>query len=125
MKTPSRSEPIKAAYWMIGAMVSFTLMAIAGRSLAKDLDTFEIMMYRSFIGIFIVLFFGHFFKTLGEINLDKIRLHFIRNLMHFIGQNLWFLQLEGRILTCYLRWLHEQEKDVTCTRCSFQTRRQT
>ena len=90
MHDTARSEPIKAAVWMIGAMVSFTLMAIAGRSLAGHLDTFEIMMYRSFIGIFIVLFFGYFLKTLGEINLDKIRLHFVRNLMHFTGQNLWF-----------------------------------
>ena len=60
MNDTVRSEPIKAAVWMIGAMVSFTLMAIAGRSLADQLDTFEIMMYRSFIGIFIVLFFGFF-----------------------------------------------------------------
>ena len=90
MHDTARSEPIKAAVWMIGAMVSFTLMAIAGRSLAGHLDTFEIMMYRSFIGILIVLFFGYFLKTLGEINLDKIRLHFVRNLMHFTGQNLWF-----------------------------------
>ena len=35
--------------WMVGAMISFTLMAVAGRSLASELDTFEIMMYRSFI----------------------------------------------------------------------------
>ena len=90
MHDTARSEPIKAAVWMIGAMVSFTLMAIAGRSLAGHLDTFEIMMYRSFIGIFIVLFFGYFLQTLGEINLDKIRLHIVRNLMHFTGQNLWF-----------------------------------
>ena len=90
MHNTAPSEPIKAAVWMIGAMVSFTLMAIAGRSLAGHLDTFEIMMYRSFIGIFIVLFSGYFLQTLGEINLDKIRLHIVRNLMHFTGQNLWF-----------------------------------
>ena len=41
---------------MLGAMFSFTLMAIAGRELAGNLDTFEIMMYRSFIGVLIVLF---------------------------------------------------------------------
>ena len=29
MHDTARSEPIKAAVWMIGAMVSFTLMAIA------------------------------------------------------------------------------------------------
>jgi len=66
------SNTIKAAYWMIGAMFSFSLMAVSGRELGGYLDTFEIMMYRSFIGIFIVLFFGYFLQTLGEINLDKI-----------------------------------------------------
>ena len=90
MSLPNRSEPLKAAVWMIGAMVSFTLMAIAGRSLAGELDTFEIMMYRSLIGVVLVLFFAYYFKTLGEVNLKKLRLHFFRNLMHFIGQNLWF-----------------------------------
>ena len=39
----------------MGAMISFTLMAISGRSLADKLDTFEIMTFRSFIGIAIVL----------------------------------------------------------------------
>ena len=50
MSTP-QSQPIKAAVFMIGAMVSFTAMAVAGRELASALDTFEIMMYRSFIGV--------------------------------------------------------------------------
>ena len=90
MSSPDSANPIKAAIWMIGAMVSFTLMAIAGRSLAAELDTFEIMMYRSLIGVVLVLFFSYYFGTLAEVNLRKLRLHFLRNLMHFIGQNLWF-----------------------------------
>ena len=51
------SNTIKAAYWMIGAMFSFSLMAVSGRELGGYLDTFEIMMYRSLIGIFIVFIF--------------------------------------------------------------------
>ena len=90
LEKSNKSDPLKAALWMTGAMISFTLMAIAGRSLASELDTFEIMMYRSFIGIFLVLAFSFYFETINEVNLNKIRLHFIRNLMHFIGQNLWF-----------------------------------
>ena len=46
---------LRAGIWMTGAMLSFTLMAISGRSLADKLDTFEIMTYRSLIGIVIVL----------------------------------------------------------------------
>ncbi|MFT6657783.1 DMT family transporter [Maritalea sp.] len=85
-----RSQPLKATYWMIGAMAAFSLMAIAGRELGGLLDTFEIMMYRSFLGIFIVLVFGKMSGTLGTIGFSKIKLHALRNTSHFIGQNLWF-----------------------------------
>ena len=51
------NDPIRAGLWMMGAVVSFTLMAVAGREVLHELDTFEVMMYRSFMGIFIVLFF--------------------------------------------------------------------
>jgi len=84
------SNTLKAAYWMIGAMFSFSLMAISGRELGGHLDTFEIMMYRSLIGIFIVLIFIIYNKSFLEISIQRIKLHFIRNIFHFAGQNLWF-----------------------------------
>lgn len=88
---PSKSNnPIKAALWMLGAAASFTSMAIAGREMAHELDTFEIMMYRSFIGIVIVMVVASFSKTLHQVNRSRLGLHFIRNLSHFTGQNLWF-----------------------------------
>ncbi|WP_299347181.1 DMT family transporter [uncultured Maritalea sp.] len=85
-----RSQPLKAAYWMAGAMASFSLMAIAGRELGGLLDTFEIMMYRSFLGVFIVVAVGNFAGTLGTIGFNQIKLHALRNVSHFVGQNLWF-----------------------------------
>jgi hypothetical protein len=36
---------------MVGSIISFSSMAVAGRALASDLDTFELMLYRSLIGI--------------------------------------------------------------------------
>lgn len=75
---------------MVGAMSSFSLMAIAGRELGGRLDTFEIMMYRSFLGVIIVLTVAKFAGTLGDIGFSKFRLHLIRNSCHFVGQNLWF-----------------------------------
>ena len=85
-----KSHPLKAASWMIGAMVSFSLMAVAGRELAAHLNTFEIMFYRSSIGLIIVLAVAVFSGTLSEVKTDRISLHFFRNLAHFFGQNLWF-----------------------------------
>ena len=83
-------NPSKAALWMLGAVVSFSSMAVAGREMASELDTFEIMMYRSFIGVAIVLTIGKFSGTLSQISFDRFGLHFIRNISHFAGQNLWF-----------------------------------
>lgn len=87
------SNPIRAAIWMIGAMLSFSLMAIAGRALHGHLDTFEIMMYRSLLGIVIVLGGASWWGTLPQISQRRMPLHFLRNISHFAGQNLWFYAL--------------------------------
>lgn len=83
-------NPSKAALWMLGAVVSFSSMAVAGREMASELDTFEIMMYRSFIGLAIVLVVGKYAGTLSEISRERFGLHLLRNVSHFAGQNLWF-----------------------------------
>jgi len=83
-------QPIKAALWMIGAIFSFSAMAVAGRAAALELDTFELMTYRSAIGVAIVLIVGGAAGTLGQITRRRLDLHFYRNLAHFTGQNLWF-----------------------------------
>lgn len=88
-----RSQPIQAAVWMIGAIGAFTSMAVSGRELASELDTFEIMLYRSVIGIAIVLLIGALAGTLGQINRRAIHIHLIRNISHFAGQNLWFFAI--------------------------------
>ena len=85
------SQPLKAAFWMIGAMVSFSLMAISGRELAPELNTFEIMFFRSLIGLVIVVVIGALAGTLRQIKTDRLGLHVLRNTAHFTGQNLWFL----------------------------------
>lgn len=87
------SDTLKAALWMIGAIVSFSSMAIAGRAVSLELDTFEIMMYRSFVGIFIVVSIAGMAGTLTQITRQNLGLHFIRNLCHFAGQNLWFFAI--------------------------------
>ena len=87
----TKYEPMKATAWMVGAMLSFSLMAVSGRELATSLNTFEIMLYRSIIGFLIVLVIGYFAKTLREIKENRLGLHLFRNLAHFSGQNLWFL----------------------------------
>jgi len=84
---------LKAALWMTGAVASFSSMAIAGREVSLELDTFEIMMYRSLVGVVIIIVAGAAAGTLGQITRRNLGLHFIRNLSHFTGQNLWFYSL--------------------------------
>ena len=75
---------------MTGAIASFSAMAVAGREVSFALDTFEIMLFRSVVGVIIVAFAAIAFGTWRQINGQQFSLHFARNVMHFIGQNLWF-----------------------------------
>lgn len=92
-RPPERPAVLTAAMWMSGSIISFTLMAIAGRELASDLDTFELMLWRSVIGVIIVLSVGSYADTLNQVNTRHFSRHVFRNLAHFTGQNLWFFAL--------------------------------
>jgi drug/metabolite transporter (DMT)-like permease len=78
---------------MSGSILSFSAMAIAGRAVAPVLDTFEVMAWRSVIGLVIVLAVGGWMRKLGEVRFDRLGTHAIRNVFHFTGQNLWFWSL--------------------------------
>jgi drug/metabolite transporter (DMT)-like permease len=80
----------RAALWMLGSAFAFSVMAIAGRELAGRHDTFEIMFWRSVIGLIIVLTTATALKRLRDIRYDRLPQHILRNLFHFTGQNLWF-----------------------------------
>ncbi|NIY72915.1 DMT family transporter [Marivivens donghaensis] len=84
------SSTLRAALWMIGAITAFSSMAVAGRQMSGHLDTFEIMFYRSLVGILIMVTVVLVTGKRGDIKTDRLPLHFIRNISHFTGQNLWF-----------------------------------
>ena len=52
----TRHPCIVATAWMTGALVSFAAMAIGGRELSFELGTFEILFFRSAVGLVIVSF---------------------------------------------------------------------
>jgi len=80
----------RAALWMLGAVASFSSMALAGRAVSLSLDTFEIMTWRSVIGLAIVLILAGASGHLRRVRRQKLGLHMLRNVAHFTGQNLWF-----------------------------------
>jgi drug/metabolite transporter (DMT)-like permease len=81
---------LRAALWMMGAVVSFSAMAVAGREMSFQLDTFEIMTYRSLIGVVIVIVIALITGKTREFRTDRLGLNILRNIFHFVGQNLWF-----------------------------------
>jgi drug/metabolite transporter (DMT)-like permease len=87
--TPA-GRPGVAALWMIGAIVSFAAMAVAGRELSAELDTFEIMAYRSAIGFPIVAIMLLQSEGWRGARTDRPGLHVVRNVIHFSAQNAWF-----------------------------------
>lgn len=85
------SSPIlRATIFMSGAILSFSTMAIMGRMVSGDLDTFEIMLYRSLVGLAVIAGFVAWKNAWSDMKTQRIRVHAVRNLSHFAGQNLWF-----------------------------------
>lgn len=90
---PTLSPTLQAALWMIGAILSFLSMAVAGRALASELDTFEIMTWRSLTGAVIIVMIVTLRGLWGQITTRHFGLHLLRNAAHFTGQNLWFFAI--------------------------------
>lgn len=82
------SAALRGALWMGGAVLSFTVMAIAVRELLRTLGTFEILFLRSLVSLILLAAvlpaFG--WQTLRT---RRFGLHVVRNLFHFSGQYAW------------------------------------
>lgn len=81
-----------AALWMVGALFSFLSMAIAGRELSAELNTFQILFFRSIVGLLIIV------AVLSYTGWEKARTaswkqHLIRNSVHYIAQFGWFFAI--------------------------------
>lgn len=92
---PAPSSPnavVFAALWMSGALLSFMAMAVGGRELAAELSTFQILFFRSLVGLIVV---GWLLmrSRWRQIRNPPFGLHLVRNLAHFGGQFGWFYGL--------------------------------
>ncbi len=74
---------------MMGTLFSFIGMAIGGRELSREVPTFQILFFRSLVGLMIVL---PILLAGGRnrVNTKHFLEHTIRNLIHFGGQFGWF-----------------------------------
>ena len=89
----AETRPLAAAVWMLGSVVAFTAMAVAARNVSAVHDSFEVLTVRSVIGFALVLAYGLARGQLAEVSTQNLSGHFIRNIVHFAGQNLWFMAL--------------------------------
>jgi drug/metabolite transporter (DMT)-like permease len=93
-RPPAVARPWRAFLWMLGAIASFTLMAVAGRAIQVELNTFQLMAWRSAVGFVIVLGLVHWSGAgFAQLRSRVPWLHVTRNLFHFTGQNAWFFAL--------------------------------
>lgn len=88
----SPAARVRGAAWMGGAVLSFLGMALAGRELSATLSTFQILCFRSVIGLAII---GALATREGVAVLRTARpgLHLARNLAHLGGQFGWFFAI--------------------------------
>lgn len=89
--TSPRSSVLTAVLWMVGAHASFVSMAVSGRAIQSELNTFELMAYRSVVGFILVCaIIAMSSDGFRQVKTTRPGLHVLRNLFHFTGQNLWF-----------------------------------
>ncbi|WP_412917532.1 DMT family transporter [Pseudogemmobacter blasticus] len=75
---------------MTGSIASFSAMAVATRAVKVRHETFEILAYRSILGLMIVLLAATLLGRLNRISARRFPSHVLRNGFHFTGQALWF-----------------------------------
>jgi drug/metabolite transporter (DMT)-like permease len=85
-----RADLLRVVLWMTGALVCFSGMAVSIRTLAATLNIFEILSIRNGSGLLILL--GLLVARPGlrhGLAPRNMRLHVLRNTVHFAGQSLW------------------------------------
>ena len=82
---------IRSTLWMIGALTSFCLMAVGARELNGQISVFQILFFRSIVGLLVLLPIILLPKRRSFLFPKRINLHLVRNLFHFAGQYGWFL----------------------------------
>ncbi len=89
-----------SALWMSGAVLAFSLTAVAGREATTALDASlsvsQLVFYRNIIGLAVILLLltMHVLRT-GKLQIksQQLGLHLGRNITHFCGQWCWFYGL--------------------------------
>jgi drug/metabolite transporter (DMT)-like permease len=87
----SRGLTMNVVFWMCGTLLSFSLMAIGARELSESLSVFQLLFYRSAIGLVLICFIILKSNNHTLFLTQRHGLHVVRNIVHFAAQYGWFL----------------------------------
>lgn len=76
---------------MLGTLGSFSLMAVSARELSGEISTFQILFFRSLIGLAFILPITLYANKRSLFYTRRLTQHSLRNIFHFFGQYGWFL----------------------------------
>ena len=91
----THSKLIAVVLWMVGALLSFSVMAVSIRVLAlRGVGIFEILAMRSAVALVILSVLMVFLPELRKAARPKrFKLHLLRNTIHYASQYMWALSL--------------------------------
>lgn len=75
--------------WMLISVISFCIMAIGIKEMSDTINSFQIIFFRSLIGLFTILIF--FRNKLSRPTYSIIKEHLFRNIFHLSGQYGWII----------------------------------
>ncbi len=87
---PPKNRPLVGGLWMLGAVASFAGMQVAGRELSGGYDAFQVLLFRSIVGVVLITPVALAFGGVRNFVTRKPFAHLVRNAIHFVGQYGWF-----------------------------------
>ncbi|WP_206611545.1 DMT family transporter [Falsirhodobacter deserti] len=85
---PLQSVFAQGLFWMALSMGSFIAMSVGSRELAETLSIRQVLFFRALVGLFVLLAVGR--ALFPEVRrMTQVRLHVIRNVVHFTAQYFW------------------------------------
>ena len=89
---PAVADPRRAAIWMIGALLSFSMVAITGREAMRSIGALELLFWRAGTGLLVLALLHVAMRgTLASLRTGQPALTGGRALVHFAAQLSWML----------------------------------
>lgn len=92
-QSPAHSgrNALRAAFWMAGTLAMISLLAVAGREVMRTLPTMEMIFYRSWMSLPVVVLIALATgRRLSFVATQRLGMHAWRNAAHLAGQFTWF-----------------------------------